>query len=194
MVDNGLPEARRSLVKLPRAAVVTLLAFAAAVACAALVLPWLSSSYARSASAVWSDDSDLAYSRLELAAELNPLSAQPLVRKGLIAAELGDEEEARRSFERALEREPTSWYSHLQLALIAQAAGRDDEAAAEIRRARALNPQDPILRIFAELLRAGAPIDHDLINRLYNEGLNRQSYGYLTTFYLPVPTFTEEGS
>ena len=194
MVPNGLHEARRRLVKLPRAAAVALLALAAAVACAALVLPWLSSSYARSASGVWRDDPDLAYSHLELAAKLNPLSAEPLVRKGLIAAELGDEAEARRSFERALEREPTSWYSHLQLALIAEAAGRDGEAAAEIRRARALNPQDPILRIFAELLRAGVPIDHDLINRLYNEGLNRQSYGYLTTFYLPVPTFTEEGS
>jgi len=191
---DGLPDGRRRASRLPRAAAVALTALAAAAACAALVLPWLSDSYSRSAAAVWREDPELAYSRFELAAELNPLSGQPLVRKGLIAAALGDDKEARRSFERALEREPTSWYAHLQLALLAASAGRNEEAAAEVRRARALNPQDPLLRIVAELLRADAPIDRDVINTLYYEGLNRQSYGYLTTFYLQVPTFTEGGS
>jgi O-antigen ligase len=194
-VGERMPrEPQRRIPSMPRPLVVASTALVFAAACAALLLPWLSFSYARSAGAVWREDPQLAYDRFELAADLNPLNAQPLVRKGLIAAELGDGEEARRSFQRALAREPTSWYAHLQLALLAADAGETQEAVTQVAQARALNPQDPVLRILAELLRAGAPIDVDLINRLYNERLNRYSYAYLTTRYVQVPPFTEEGS
>jgi hypothetical protein len=188
------PVSPRQLPGVARPAAIAVAAVVIAGACASLVLPWLSASYASSGAAVWREDRELAYSRLERAADLNPLNAQPLVRKGLIAAALGDDEEARRSFERALEREPKGWYPYVQLALIAVDAGDEEEAARYVSRARALNPQDPVLRIFDELLAAGAPIDRDLINRLYNERLNRQSYAFLTTRYIQVPPFTEEGS
>ena len=129
-------------------------ATAAAIAACAVVtaLPWLAESYQNAGSAVWRQDLDLAYARLDRAAELNRVAAAPLVLKGSIALRSRDLEEARRSLEAAIEREPDNWYAHFQLALVESLANAFPVASTEIRRARELNPLDPVVATAATLI------------------------------------------
>jgi len=62
---------------------------AIAVACAGLLLlpPWLAARRVDRASSIWRADPSLAYRLLRQAARLNPVSEQPLVVQGTIAAE-----------------------------------------------------------------------------------------------------------
>ena len=58
------------------------------------------------ARSAWRRDARLAYDRLGIAADLDPLSSGPLVVEGSIAVRLGQWQRARRAFEAALDRNP----------------------------------------------------------------------------------------
>jgi O-Antigen ligase len=136
-------------------------------ACGALGLRWLSASYEDAGAADGRRDPAQAYSRLERAADLDPLSAQPLVVEGSIALARRDLARARSSFGEALQREPKNWYAHLQLALLDDLLGRFRPAAAEVRRARVLNPRDPGAALAERLIERKARVRPELINGFY---------------------------
>jgi hypothetical protein len=161
--------------RLPRPAL-ALGGVAGAVLATALVLPWLSYRYEQSGLSVWRRDVQLAYQRLERAADLNRLSAEPLVAEGSIALLRGDDERARRSLRNATSREPHNWFAWLQLGIADAVAGRRATAAAELARARQLNPKDPVGALVARLLRRGARIEPANLAALY-AAQERQRFG-----------------
>jgi hypothetical protein len=95
-------------------------------------------------------DSEQAFSHLERAHRLNPLSERADVVAGTLAAKRGQPDTARKAFERALERNPDEWYAHLQLALLARAEGSGAEAQARFERVRSLNPRESYAELVAE--------------------------------------------
>jgi tetratricopeptide (TPR) repeat protein len=147
---------------------------AAVAAAGALVLPWLAYRYEQSGVSVWRHDPDLAYRRLERAADLNPLSARPLVVEGSIALRRGDEQRAREALRHAIDREPGNWYAWLQLGLLDGSAAHFDAAAAEIRRARELNPKDPVVALTERLLRRRITVDPREVSELYGSQERRR--------------------
>jgi hypothetical protein len=132
-----------------------------------LALPWLSSLYANSGARVWRADPQLAYDRLERAADLAPLSAEPLVIEGSIALRRGELEHARAVFARALERDPTSWYAHLELGLLEGSTGAYPAARRELAASLRLNPNERVTRLAWRLVRERAPVDPTLLNRTF---------------------------
>jgi tetratricopeptide (TPR) repeat protein len=89
----------------------------------------------------WPDSPERAFSLLERARSLNPLSERADVIAGVLAQRDGDASRARQAFQQALERNPDDWYAHLRLALLAEAHGRRVEALTHVERARSLNPR-----------------------------------------------------
>jgi tetratricopeptide (TPR) repeat protein len=96
-------------------------------------------------------DSEQAFSHLERARRLNPLSERADVVAGTLAAQGGDFERARTAFQRALERNPDDWYAHLQLAHLARERGTGAEALAHLDRVRSLNPREFQPELVAEV-------------------------------------------
>jgi tetratricopeptide (TPR) repeat protein len=139
-------------------------ALVAAPVCALLLVSWVSASYQGAGAAVWRDRPETAYVRLERAADLNPLSAEPLVVAGVIATRRAEYDRAQDLFERAAGREPENWYVHLQLGLLA--AERGDYAAAGrlLARAAGLNPLDSRVRHASGLVRRRAAVDPRAVN------------------------------
>lgn len=129
----------------------TAIALATALAASSLALPGAAALLQRDASKRARDDAHGALARLELAADLNPLSGEALTARGVIARRLGMTWIAREALERALEREPASWYVQLQLGLLELRSGRRAPARRRVQAALALNPRQPVLRA---LLRA----------------------------------------
>lgn len=142
----------------------------------AVALVWLSTSYEDAGAAVWRTNPSKAYSRLERAASLDPLSAEPLVVEGSIALRRRDLPRARSSFERALQREPKNWYAHLQLALLDDVRGQFRAAAREVLQARNLNPRDPGAALASRLIARRAKVRPELINGFY-ESQTKRYYG-----------------
>jgi hypothetical protein len=157
------------------------LAIAAVVvlAASALVLPALAAGYAEAGTRGWGTDPDLAVSRLERAADLNPLSAEPLLLQGSIALRLGDEALARQALNRALEREPKNWYAYFQLALLDGSLGDYSAAGERLAQARELNPNDRVARRLAELIDRRRPIDPVELNQRYLDSFRRRFPGAL---------------
>lgn len=147
---------------------------AAVVSAVSLALPWLSQSYENAGAAGWRRDAKQAYARFERAAELNPLSAQPLLVKGSVALQRRDLLVARDALTRAEKREPKNWYIHFQFALADAVAGRRDSARLHIVRAAELNPLDPVVATARrQILRGGTPNPEQLNGRFVAE-LNRR--------------------
>jgi len=159
-----------------------------------LVLTWASFSFLQEGREIGASDPARAFARLDTAAGLNPLTALPYVYKGLIAREAGRPDEAREAFASALEREPRNWFAAMELGLLEASQGNNRAAVAALRRAQALNPRDPLLEIALRLVSAGGPVDPALFDRLYFEGLNRESVDWLVERYFQVPPFTVAGS
>ena len=142
-------------------------AIGAAAAAAALLALWLAASYTDAAVASWRERPRDAYSWLNRAASIDPLSATPLVVEGGIALRRNELERARRSFAEAVERQPDNWYAQLQLGLVAALEGRFEQAESRLRIARALNPQEPVVRHASKLVeRREAPDPAQLNSRL----------------------------
>lgn len=112
---------------------------------ASLAFPWLADEYQQAGASVWRSDHETAIARLERAARLNPLEAEPLLVAGLVATIAGDSETGERVLRSGLRREPENWFGHLELAVLLGAEGRFGEAEAAIRAAKVRNPRDPVV-------------------------------------------------
>jgi tetratricopeptide (TPR) repeat protein len=135
-----------------------------------LALPGISARYTDAAYHDFRDDPGLALSRLNRAADLNPLSAEPLLARGVVAQRLGLAATARSSFQRAAGREPDNWFAQFELGVLDAAAGRRASAVAHIAKARRLNPQQMIVQVVDPQVRQGRPIDVATIERgLYGQ-------------------------
>ena len=171
---DAAPPPKRRLVS----AVVTGLGGALALAAVASVaLPWLSYRYETAGLAVWTKHPAVAYDRLERAANLDRLSAEPYIIEGSIALERKDFATARTALARALDREPRNWYAYFQLALVTASTGDYAHAATYARKAAVLNPADPIITETSDAIQRGEPIKPDEINAAYLKELNRRLAG-----------------
>jgi O-Antigen ligase len=103
---------------------------------------FLSARLTNEAAQTWRNDPSAAFSDLDAAASLNPLTDLPLLLKSQIAADSGDDATAIAAARRAISRSPQNWRGHL---LAAEALARSDRALAkrEAESAAALNPYSP---------------------------------------------------
>jgi tetratricopeptide (TPR) repeat protein len=154
----------RAWVRRPGAVTLVLGAAAAVVAALVLAGPWLAERDVERAGQVWAQRPFEAYSRLDRAADLDPLSDRPASVKGSIALRYGDLNRARTAFSDALERNPRDQYATLELGAIASV--QKDRAAAErlLGRAVALAPRDPTAREALKVVRDGGTVDIDALN------------------------------
>jgi O-antigen ligase len=133
---------------------------AIAVLCAATVLALPLLAAARLADrgfSSWRANPARAIDDLERAAELDPLSATPDVRLGVVAIDLERPALARRAFESALERDSSAWYPEFQLGLLAAPHSRA-EALRRLRVARERNPREAeVRRALGAVLHGGSP-------------------------------------
>ena len=138
----------------------------AVAAVASLGLPWISAQLTDSAADGWPADPEQAFSRLDTARELNPLSARPDLVAGTIAIRDDRPQQARAAFARASEREPTNWYALLELGTLEIAAGRHEEGIARLRDARSLNPAEPLIATALRRARSDDPLTSAAIDRV----------------------------
>jgi tetratricopeptide (TPR) repeat protein len=155
-------EAPRRAIGRPALAVSIAAALLAAVSLAA---PWLADRYVDQAGRSWRSDPEGAFSALDRAASLNPLSPNPDLTAGTIAVSLGRLPEAERHFSAALERDDKDGYTNLQLGALASEQGRRREALRRIRRAVVLNPRYDVSRNALRDLEKGRRITAADINR-----------------------------
>jgi tetratricopeptide (TPR) repeat protein len=109
--------------------------------------------------------------RLDRAAQLDFLSAEPLIAKGVIAQRFGRRRVAVEAFSDAVEREPHNWFARFERGMALAGLGRRAAAVAEITRAVRLNPRQPLARRVLRRARAGQPIDTTAVERMLNEQL-----------------------
>ncbi len=133
---------------------------------ASLAIPWLAERELRSARVLAGEDPAAALSKLDRAAELNPLSPLPDKTAAVIERQLGDLQGSERRFRETLEVDPGDPFVYLQLATIASVTGRDGEAMREIRRARELSPRDAVTRQVERRLQRGQEVTPDEVDEL----------------------------
>ncbi len=162
---SPLPPPARPLASLP---IPALAAGAAAVAATTVLLagPWISDLEVDRAADQWRGSPEAAFTRLDRARQLNPLSAQPDLAAGTIALRLGRLDQAETAFSRARRREPQNAYALLELGLIA--AERDDRARATalLRRVTVLHPRDEVPAQVLRDVRAGRYVTTARVNEL----------------------------
>ena len=86
-------------------------------AAVSLALPGVAARYTASAYEHFREHPKTALDQLERAADLDPLSDEPLVAEGVIEQRLGRPASAIDATRRAIERRPGNWFSHLELGL-----------------------------------------------------------------------------
>jgi O-antigen ligase len=132
---------------------------------ATFALPWVAERYTDDAVGSWQADPELAFDRLDRAADVNPLSPLPYLYAGSIALGLERYGAAESYFRRALERNEGNQYAELELGLIAAQTGRRETALTHLARAAALNPRDEITSGALERVRRGRPVSIEDVNR-----------------------------
>ena len=163
-VGEALPGSRAAA----RGAVVVALA---AMAAASLALPGAAASLTRAS--VERQDAGRALARLDLAARLDPLSAEPLLVKGVLARRLGRRAVAEEALSGALEREPSAWVANAELGLLEAASGAAAAGEREFARAGRLNPREPFLGELREQANRGDRIDADHAELRLSQGFSR---------------------
>ncbi len=113
--------------------------------------PLLSERYVDSAYDGWRDDPEQAYSDLDAAHSIYPLSDTPLLAEGAIARELGDEERAIEALADAVDFRPWEWAGHFLLAEL-YADNNPLLARNEARIALELNPRSERVQELAATL------------------------------------------
>jgi len=113
----------------------------------------------------WPSDAPRAIADLERASDLDPLSATPDVRLGVVAVELGRPALARKAFDSALERDESAWYPELQLGLLAASEGRRAIALRHLEVALARNPREPEAQRALRRVREGDSPDPRAVQR-----------------------------
>lgn len=127
-----------------------------ALALAISIVPlFLSDRYVDASYASFRTDPAAAYGDLDRAAQLNPLSDQPLLARGAIANRLGDRAAAIDAFRDAVRKRPEEWAGHFFLAQL-YAPADTARAKAELARVRELNPlSDRIQSLVDDIARGG---------------------------------------
>jgi tetratricopeptide (TPR) repeat protein len=131
----------------------------------AIAGPWQAERDIEQAGAVFAQRPFEAYSRLDRAADLNPVSDRPALIEGSIALRYGDLARARAAFEEALDRNPRGQYATLELGAIASVQGDRARALALLRRAVALAPRDGTAQEALEVVEGGGTVDIAALNR-----------------------------
>jgi tetratricopeptide (TPR) repeat protein len=131
----------------------------------ALLGPWLSGLEVEQAARIWTRSPGTAYARLEDAAGLNPLSAQPNLVAGSIALRRGELGRGDREFARALSRSSDDAYATLERGAIASTRGERARALALLTRAATLNPRDLLTRQALDIVRRGGRVDVQRLNK-----------------------------
>jgi O-Antigen ligase len=157
-LGDETPAARRAAIG---GGIVLALAVAASV-----TVPWLAERELRSARELADEDPAAALSKLDRAAELNPLSPLPDKTAAVIERQLGDLQGSERRFRETLDVDPGDPFVYLQLATIASATGRDGEAMSNIHRARELNPRDAVTKQVERRLQRGQEVTPDEVDEL----------------------------
>ena len=98
-------------------------------AAVSLALPGVAARYTASAYEHFREHPKTALDQLDRAADLDPLSDEPLVAEGVIEQRLGRPASAIAPLERAIERRPGNWFSHLELGLAQAEAGQSRRSA-----------------------------------------------------------------
>ncbi|HEX4436037.1 MAG TPA: O-antigen ligase family protein [Solirubrobacteraceae bacterium] len=162
--DSASQPARRRL-PIPRPVLPILGLLVASAGALALAGPWLSQLQLQRAARIWPQAPASAYSRLDQAAKLDPLSEQPYLVAGSIALRRDEVSKADGYFAKALGRVPDDAYATLERGAIA--SGRGERAAAErlLRRAAELNPRDSLTRQALEIERRGGTVSVEGLNR-----------------------------
>lgn len=150
---------------------------AAAVAALVLLVPaYLSLRYVTHAEEIWPSEPAAAYSALDRAGELNPLSAEPHLKAGEIALLRGELKRARQEMEEAISLED-NWYPHFELAIIASENGEQKVAIAQMKTAKRMDPLDELEVYSLYYLEEGhvltpqhaqAQIDEETSDRLFH--------------------------
>jgi hypothetical protein len=138
---------------------------AALAALLSLAAPWLSERQIQSAARIWPKAPLAAYSRLDDAAKLNPLSDRAYLVAGSIALRFGDLARAKHEFSLALGRVPGHAYATLELGAIASESGERARALVLLERAVRLNPRDPLTRQALDTVRSGKRVNVEELNR-----------------------------
>jgi O-antigen ligase len=161
---GGAPRTRggHRTVRVLVASLASLLALAAA---ASLAAPWLSERQIQSAARIWPNAPLAAYSRLDDAAKLNPLSDRAYLVAGSIALRFGDLPRAWHEFSLALERVPDDAYATLELGAIASEEGERMRALALLERASRAAPRERITRQALDTVRSGRRVSVEALNR-----------------------------
>jgi tetratricopeptide (TPR) repeat protein len=139
-----------------------LVAFAGAVS---LVAPWLSQLQVQSAARIWTTAPRRAYSDLDEAASLDPLSDEAYVVAGSIALRFGDLARADHEFSLALGRAPGDVYATLERGAIASTSGDRKGALRLLELAVQLSPRDQLIREALQLVREGRRVSIEELNR-----------------------------
>lgn len=142
-----------------------LAALAGGIAATSLITPWLSRLEVQSAARIWARAPRRAYSRLQDAAGLNPLSDEAYLLAGSIALRYGDLALADRRFSQALARSPDDAYATLERGAIASSSGRQTEAVRLLARAAQLQPRDRLTAQALALARASRRVSVTALNR-----------------------------
>lgn len=145
---------------LPRIAVVVALVLAAL----SMALPWLSDTATQYAADHWREDPTAAFNRLDHAASLDPLSADPYLVAGTIALKRSDQARAKADFRQALKRQSRSAYAVLELGALASVYGDEAAALRLLTRAAALNPRDRLTRKALADVKGGRRVQIDALN------------------------------
>lgn len=148
---------------------VTAAVAAALVTAFVLAVPWASLSLIDAA--VARGPGPRAYSLLETASSLNPLSEQPALAQAMLAANAGDRVGERRALLRALRRNPYDWYPYLMLGIIAGQEHRQGLARYELARAVRLSPRDQIVLYARRRLGWGNPLTQRQVDQLMRQAL-----------------------
>jgi hypothetical protein len=130
-----------------------------------LAAPWLSERQIQSAARIWPKAPLAAYSRLDDAAKLNPLSDRAYLVAGSIALRFGDLARAKHEFSLALRRVPDDAYATLELGAIASESGERARALVLLERTVRLNPRDPLTRQALQTVRSGERVNVEELNR-----------------------------
>ena len=150
-----------------RRAVGVIVAALALVASASYLAPWLSHRDVEVAAGTWRADPSRAYRLLDQARSVDPLSANPDLVAGAIAARRHDYVRMRDAYARALERNPYSWYAHLELAIAESLTGSRSEAIAQLEWAHELNPRESVISSTLARIRSGKRVRPEAINRVF---------------------------
>jgi hypothetical protein len=166
--DSDVPSSSRG-----RRVVLGTAAALAVIAVLSMLPPWLSAQETATAVDGWPEHPARTYSGLAAAARLNPLSSEPDLVAGAIAARLRNWTRMRRSFSEALMRQPVDWYAHLELAIEATQVRNWGEARRQIAAARTLDPLEPTIAYVADRVRARSVVSVPDVDRIFVERIRQ---------------------